>query len=122
MSNIKVLIVEDEKVLQDVYKLVLETNGYEVHTADNGIEALKQLKAQQPDVMLLDVFMPVMDGREVLRNFDRKDYPNMKVIVCSNSSDSNIIEEMCRNGADEYVLKANMTPPDMLKLVKVVSD
>lgn len=83
----RVLIVEDEKVLQDVYKLILSSKGFEVETANNGFECLQQLKASAPDVVLLDLFMPVMDGKEVLQNIDVKDYPDTKFIIYTNLYD-----------------------------------
>ncbi len=59
MSSPKtVLIVEDEQVLQDVYKLVLTSGGYTLHTASNGVEGLEKIKQVKPDLVLLDIFMP----------------------------------------------------------------
>lgn len=119
MSSIKnVLVVEDEAVLQDVYKLILETGGYTVHTANNGEEGLHQIKALHPDVVLLDIFMPKMDGKELLRNIDLSEYPNMRVIVYSNLSDKTTETEVLELGAHDFVLKSSMTPNDLLNLVK----
>ncbi len=112
-----ILIVEDEKVLQDVYKLILSTNGYTVLTANNGIEGLTTLRKAQPDLVMLDIFMPVMDGREFLRNIDKDQYPNTTIIVCSNTSDITIEEEVLVNGADKFVLKSSLAPQELLELV-----
>lgn len=62
-----VLIVEDELVLQDVYKVVLTKNGFEVLTANNGAEGLEKLKQSKPSLVILDIFMPVMDGKDFLK-------------------------------------------------------
>jgi CheY-like chemotaxis protein len=112
-----VLIVEDEEVLRDVYELILKTNGYTVYTAQNGREGLIQLKNHHPDVVLLDIFMPVMDGREVLQNLVKSDYPNTKIIVCSNLSDNKVIDEVLQNGADKFVLKSSLGPDELKNLV-----
>lgn len=117
-----VLIVEDEKVLQDVYKLVLSLKGFNVHTANNGVEGLQQLKAVVPDIVLLDIFMPVMDGKEFMRNVDLTDYPHTKIIVYSNLSDTNIREEMISLGAHKFVLKSSMAPEDLVRLVQEVTN
>lgn len=117
MSNHTILLVEDEKVLQDVYKIVLTSKGYSVVTANNGLEGISQLKKHSPDIVLLDIFMPVMDGREFLRNIDLNDYPHTKVVVYSNLSDSKTITEMHELGADKFILKSSMTPMDLLNLV-----
>ncbi len=116
-----VLIVEDEQVLRDVYELILSNKGFKVFTAINGIEALKQLNKYKPDIMLLDIFMPTMDGREVLRNLDKDEYPNTKIVVCSNLSDNSIIQEVLNNGADKFVLKANLGPSDLIRLAEEIA-
>lgn len=117
VNKSSILIVEDETTLQDVYKLVLSSQGYTVSTANNGAEGLVQLKKTMPDLVLLDVFMPVMDGKEFLRNVDSHDYPNTKIIVYTNLSDSKTEAEMLELGADKFILKSSMTPEDLLKLV-----
>lgn len=112
-----ILIVEDEMVLQDVYKLILVTGGYDVHTANNGIEGLQKIKAVKPELLLLDIFMPLMDGKELLRNIDMNDYPKMKIVVYSNLSDKFTEAEILKLGAHDFILKSSMTPADLLALV-----
>lgn len=115
-----VLIVEDEPDLQRAYEMILSAQGYSVTTANNGIEGLKQIKAVKPQLVLLDIFMPQMDGRELLRNLDLSQYPNTKIIVYSNLSDKNIEEEMLALGAHRVVLKSKTGPSDLVSLVKIV--
>lgn len=117
-SPIRILVVEDEIVLQDVYKLILESDGYIVYTANNGQEGLKQIKNLKPDIVLLDIFMPKMDGKELLRNIDLSDYPSMRVIVYSNLSDKQTESEVMGLGAHDFVLKSSLTPTDLLELIK----
>lgn len=112
-----ILVIEDEIVLQDVYKLILNNAGYETHTASNGVDGLQQIKAIRPDLVLLDIFMPIMDGKELLRNIDLDDYPKMKIVVYSNLADKNTENEMIGLGAHDFVLKSSMTPNDLLELV-----
>lgn len=114
----KVLIVEDEKILQDVYKLILSSGGYEVYTASDGEQGLQKIKTAHPDIVLLDIFMPKMDGKELLRNIDLSDYPGMRVIVYSNLSDKSTEVEVRSLGAHDFVLKSSLTPNDLLELVK----
>lgn len=113
-----VLVIEDEAVLQDVYKLILTAGGYDVHTAGNGVEGLRKIKAEKPAIVLLDLFMPQMDGKELLRNIDLSDFPNTKVIVYSNLSDKTTESEVRNLGAHDFILKSSMTPNDLLELVK----
>lgn len=113
-----VLIVEDEKVLQDAYRLILSLQGFTVETANNGAEGLQKLRTVKPDLVLLDLFMPVMDGREFLRNVDLSEYPGTKIVVCTNMSDPETEAEMIELGAHRFVLKSNFAPKDIVGLAK----
>lgn len=112
-----ILIIEDETVLQDVYKLILESVGYKVETASNGAEGIRKVKTLNPDLVLLDIFMPQMDGKELLRNLDLENFPQMKVVVYSNLSDKATEKEMMELGAHAFFLKSSMTPNDLLDIV-----
>jgi DNA-binding response OmpR family regulator len=118
MKKITVLVVEDEKVLQDAYKLILTTYGFEVFTADNGADALTRLKTCKPHVMLLDLFMPIMDGQEVLRTLDRKEFPHMKIIVYSNLSNDGVQNDVLKYGADKFVLKSSLSPGELVAMIE----
>ena len=113
----RILVIEDEKLLQDVYTLVLSRAGYEVHTAGNGVEGLHKIASVQPDLILLDIFMPIMDGREFLRNVNLSDYPDTTIIVYTNLSDKQTEKEMRSLGADDFIVKSSMTPSDLLAVV-----
>jgi CheY-like chemotaxis protein len=114
----RVLVVEDEKDLRDVYAIILEHAGYEVCRSSNGKEALKEVESCKPDLILLDIFMPVLDGKGFLEQLDSSKYPNMKVIVCSNTSDNGLMEEMLTLGADKIVTKSTIAPSDLARLVE----
>jgi two-component system alkaline phosphatase synthesis response regulator PhoP len=115
-----VLIVEDEETLQDVYKIILTSQGYDVHTASNGLEGLQKVKILHPDMVLLDIFMPVMDGKEFMRNIDMTEYPDTKIVVYSNLSDRKVENELLALGAHKFVLKSSMSPRDLLAFVDQV--
>ncbi len=100
-----------------MYEIILTSSGCTVYTAQNGAEGLEQLHKHKPDILLLDIFMPIMDGREVLRKLDKKEYPNIKIIVCSNLSDNKVIQEVLRNGADKFVLKSSLGPKELKSLI-----
>jgi CheY-like chemotaxis protein len=116
-KNHRILIIEDEIILQDVYKLVLSSHGFQVYTANNGAEGLIMLKKHKPDVILLDIFMPVMDGLEFMKTVNLKDYPKLKIIVYTNLTDSTTEEEVLRLGASKYVLKSSMKPQDLIDMI-----
>lgn len=118
--NHSVLIVEDEKDLQDVYKLILTLSGHTVLTANDGIEGLQLIETHRPDVVLLDIFMPKLSGKEVLKQLDKTRHPKMKIVVYSNLSDSETEQEVLSNGADKFILKSSMTPQELVQLVNDV--
>ena len=102
----KILIVDDEPFNIDVLQQELEELDYELITASNGQEALDKIKGQQPDLILLDLVMPVLDGFAVLSEIkgdnDLRDIP---VIIVSAASDSKSIVKGIKQGADDYITK-----------------
>lgn len=112
-----ILVVEDEKLLREAYVTILQLQGHRIHSAQNGIEGLEKLKEEKPDIVFLDIFMPKMDGREFLRNFDVDEYPSTKVFVLSNISDKETEEEALANGAKLFLLKAELSPLDLVRIV-----
>lgn len=113
----KVLIIEDEKPLRDVYALILETEGFNVNTAENGAVGIKKLKNFKPDLIILDILMPVMDGRVFLETAKLKqNYPQTKTIVVSNLSEP--IDNLEKYGVIECFLKVNLSPVELASLAK----
>jgi len=102
----KILIVDDEPFNVDVLLQELEELEYDLITASNGQEALDKIKGQQPDLILLDLMMPVLDGFAVLSEIkgdnDLRDIP---VIIVSAASDSKSIVKGIKQGADDYITK-----------------
>ncbi len=120
MKHPHILIVEDELDLQKAYELILSSQGYIVSTANDGQEGMAKIKAAAPDLILLDLFMPHMNGRELLENLDMSLYPTTKIIVYSNLSDKGLEQEMLALGAHSVILKSKTGPKDLVELVKSV--
>lgn len=115
----KVLIVEDEKALNDAYKLILNKHGYKTYTAGDGQEALELVKEDMPDVILLDMKMPKMNGLEFLREMGRLDKPfEPIVIIFSNFDIQDEVDEAFRLGARHYMLKAWAAPQELVRVVE----
>jgi CheY-like chemotaxis protein len=115
-----VLVVEDDAALNDAYRIILSATGaYEVTSAFNGKEALDIISKQEkaPDVILLDLRMPVMSGIEFLREFKPSDHPKTTIVVFSNYDAHKDIDEAHALGIDRYVLKARIAPRDLVHLV-----
>ena len=114
-----ILIVEDEPELADIYQTLLANTGYNTTLAHNGKEALTVASKHEPDLILLDLRMPIMDGVEFLKQYDLKDkHPDVKVVVFSNYDMQDEIDDAYRLGADKYVLKAWVSPRELLQIVE----
>lgn len=114
-----ILIVEDDATLNEAYTTLLGQVGYTVKTAFNGEEALDVTKNDDPDLIFLDLRMPVMDGITFLKAYKPKaNHPNVKIIVFSNYDMQKEVDEAYKLGADRYVLKAWASPKELLHIVK----
>jgi DNA-binding NarL/FixJ family response regulator len=122
-KDLRVLIVEDEQLLNEAYARVLSAANISLMRAYNGKEALDMLKKQKPDIILLDLRMPVMDGIEFLKKLKPQDtMPETKIIVFSNYDDQREIDEAFSLGAMHYMLKAWATPDELVKLIREVDN
>lgn len=122
-KDLQVLIIEDEQLLNEAYARVLSAANISLLRAYNGKEALDILKNEKPDIILLDLRMPVMDGIEFLKKLRPKDnLPDTKIIVFSNYDDQHEIDEAFNLGAMHYMLKAWATPDELVKLIREVDN
>ncbi|MEO8862743.1 MAG: response regulator [Candidatus Saccharimonadales bacterium] len=119
IKQASVLIVEDESELNEAYQIVLKHAGYTVKTSYNGQEALDILKTFNPDVILLDLRMPKVDGVAFLKAYNLKDeHPDVRVIIFSNYDMQQEIDEAFNLGAQRYMLKAWASPNELLQIVE----
>lgn len=122
-KSLQVLIVEDERLLNEAYARVLSAAKISLARAYNGKEALTLLKKHTPDIILLDLRMPVMDGIEFLKTLKPKEnLPDTKIIVFSNYDDQREIDEAFSLGAMHYMLKAWATPDELVRLIREVDN
>ena len=113
----KILIVEDEANIRELLRLYLEREGYTVLEAENGVEGIKKWKSDKPDMLLLDVMMPVMDGWEVCREIRAEsDVPIIMLTAKGETADRVSGLEM---GADDYVVKP-LEMPEVIARVRAV--
>jgi len=114
-----VLIVEDEGAMQRALKNKLEKAGYDVLLANDGAEALEQMKEHKPQLMLLDLIMPKLDGISVLREVKVNDeLKNIPVIILTNLSSGDKVAEAMQLGTFDFLVKANYSLDDVLSKVK----
>jgi len=112
------LIVEDEQSMQRALKSKLEHAGYAVHTAVDGEEALASLRGTKPDLVLLDLIMPKVDGISVLRQMKADDgLRSVPVVILTNLSSGDKVAEAMQLGTFDFLVKANYSLDDVLKKV-----
>jgi DNA-binding response OmpR family regulator len=115
----KILLVEDEAFIRDLYQRQLTKEGYEVAVAADGQEGINQLKNQIFDLLLLDIMLPGMNGLQVLREFKTQN-PNSRMItiLLTNLGQEEVIKEGFELGAQAYLIKASYTPEQVVAEVK----
>lgn len=117
----KIAIIEDDASLRAMYSKKFELESYTVRTAANGIEGLELIKAFSPEVILLDLLMPVMGGVEMLEEL--RNQPNgkdIKVIIMTNVDDNITTSRVYRSGPTDYLVKANVSPEQVFERVKTL--
>ena len=111
----KILVAEDDKFLANAYRVKLSKAGYEIKIASDGQEAIDSLETFTPDVILLDLIMPVKDGFAVLEELKRNDkWKNIPVIVASNLGQKEDIAKSMALGAADYIVKSQIPINDVL--------
>jgi len=115
----KVLIVEDEDALASVLLAKFKLEKFEVQVAVNGEEGLEKIKAWQPDLILLDIIMPKMNGYEVMENLQKNDN-KIPIIIISNSGQDVELEKIKKLGAIDYIIKTQINPEEVVAKVKNV--
>ncbi len=114
----KILIIEDEEVLLGFLENKLIKEGYEVSTAKDGEEGLKKIKEVGPDLILLDIVMPKMNGFEVLEKIKvNPDFKKIPVIIISNSGQSVELDYIRKLGVKDWLIKTEFSPKEVLKKV-----
>jgi len=121
MSNkkIKVLLVEDDSMIVQMYKTRMDSEGWEVFFTDRGSEAMKIAKEEKPDIILLDIILPEVDGFTILKDL-KADPATKKILVLmltnlGQESDQNKGKEM---GVDGYFIKSQHTPGDVITKIE----
>lgn len=114
----KAVVVEDDQDLQYLYRLKLEREGFEVATAANGLEGLKVVEAVRPDIILLDLMMPVMGGAEMLATMRAQPWGgNARVVILTNISRDEAPQALRFLHVDRYIVKAHHTPAQVMHIV-----
>ena len=115
----KIAIIEDDQAISQMYRFKFEAEGFAVETAANGRLGLALAEAMRPDIILLDLMMPEMNGDEMLEKLRAKPWgKSIKVIVLTNKGEQEIPESVRQLNVSAIILKADMTPRQVAELVK----
>jgi CheY-like chemotaxis protein len=121
----KILIVDDDNFLLDMYAFKFSQSDFEVHTALGGKQALQKLKeGLKPDVILMDIIMPEMDGFQMFEKINtEKLSENSAKIILSNKGQQEDIDRGMSLGASGYIVKVNSTPVEVIdKVIKILAE
>lgn len=114
-----ILVAEDEPFLAKMYNVKLSAEGFDILVVPNGEELLKSARERKPDLILLDLIMPVKDGFDTLRDLKQdKDLQEIPVIVISNLCQQSEKDTIFQYGIKEYLVKADMTVHEIVDVVK----
>jgi DNA-binding response OmpR family regulator len=115
----KVAIIEDDQAIAQMYRMKFEAEGHVVETAANGSLGLSLAGDMKPDIVLLDIVMPDMEGDEMLRLLRQTSWgKSVKVIILTNKSEQEVTESVRDLGVSAVIVKANMTPRQVAEIVK----
>lgn len=115
----KIAIIEDDAVINQMYRMKFEADGFEVEVADNGKTGVALAESYLPDIILLDMQMPEMNGVEALQHIRSKDWgKNIPVIILTNLGVEESPKELKDLGIHSYIVKAELTPSQVVSRVK----
>ena len=115
----KIAIIEDDAAISQMYRIKFEAEGYTVDTAENGKLGLELIEKMKPDIILLDLMMPEMNGDEMLAKLRKQSWgKDLKVIILTNMGESEAPDTLKELSVLAFIVKANMTPRQVAELVK----
>ena len=118
-KSIHVLLVEDDTFLLDIYKKKFEMEGIKVSTCDNGEKCLTDVKKKKPDIILLDILLPKLDGFSVLEKLKTDSATkSIPVILLTNLGQRDDVERGLKLGAFDYLIKAHFKPSEIVDKIK----
>jgi len=114
----KILLIEDEQIIVDLLQRKLTEEGYNVALAKDGEEGIKAMKAEKPDLILLDIVMPKMGGLEVMEEMQKNpDLKRIPVIIVSNSGQPIELDRAKKLGAKDWLVKTEFDPQEVIEKV-----
>lgn len=114
----KILLAEDDQFIARAYKDGFEQAGFEVVAAVDGVETVKKIRSEKPDLLLLDLVMPIKSGFGVMEEIKADETIKVPVLVLSNLSQESDIKKSKELGAIDYIVKSNISMKEVIEVVK----
>ena len=120
-ERVNILLVEDDPLMLNMYQKAFSYEGFEIEIAKDGEEGLEKAKSQRPNLILLDIMMPRLDGLELLKKFKAdSNLTNIPVVMLTNLSGVKYEKESLSLGAKEFLVKSEHDPKEVVEIVKKV--
>ena len=117
----KILIIEDDQSIYNVYSAELKLRGYEVEHEANGMNAMDSIEKFEPDLILLDIILPGRNGLEILEEIVGRDgLKDIKVLMVTNYGNDSNVKKALELGAEDYILKYNIVPSELSEKVSQI--
>ena len=117
----KIILVEDDPFLIDIYTTKLKELDFAIQVATDGEEAINKIKEEKPDLIVLDIVLPHVDGWEILREIKGEEkLAKTKIIILSNLGQKEEVEKGLQLGATKYLIKAHYTPSQVVEEIKKI--
>ncbi len=117
----KILIIEDDPFLNEVYAAKFSQSGFQTEVALDGKKGMEKIKADKPDLIILDIVLPKMDGFELLKKVkEDSKLKEIPIVLLTNLGQKNEVEKGLALGADDYIIKAHFTPTAIVAKVKEI--
>ena len=115
----KIAIIEDDSVISQMYRMKFEADGFEVQIANNGKDGVSLVQTFVPDMVLLDMQMPIMNGDEALKNIRKEEWgKTVPVMILTNLGEEEAPNDIRSLGIESYIVKADLTPRQVVERVK----
>jgi DNA-binding response OmpR family regulator len=117
----KILIIEDDPFLSEMYAAKFSQSGFQTEVVADGKKGIEKIRTDKPDLILLDIVLPKMDGFEILKKIKEDSVlKKIPVVLLTNLGQKNEVEKGLSLGADEYIIKAHFTPTAVVAKVKEI--
>ena len=115
----KIAIIEDDQAISQMYRMKFEAEGFDVQTASNGKLGLELTEKMRPDIILLDLMMPEMNGDEMLKRMRATSWgKDIKVIILTNMGEQEAPQSVKNQNVRRFIVKAEMTPRQVAEMVR----